>query len=161
MRTELDLNECEHFLKANLDQSDIESSWIVLSENGDLISMIDLSKICAPAQVSRSNLHTYNNLTSCYRPTRSNLQQLCPSSRYQARCMRSNVFIYARHRQGVRFHLAPFRNRFQIAPLFFLFRFSTHTGIVCTLSCCLKQTLAKRPLIVKLFADQINCISSH
>ena len=90
MRTELDLNECEHFLKANLDQSDIESSWIVLSENGDLISMIDLSKICAPAQVSRSNLHTYNNLTSCYRPTRSNLQQLCPSSRYQARCMRSN-----------------------------------------------------------------------
>ena len=71
------------------------------------------------------------------------------------------VFIYARHRQGVRFHLAPFRNRFQIAPLFFLFRFSTHTGIVCTLSCCLKQTLAKRPLIVKLFADQINCISSH
>ena len=26
-------------------------------------------------------------------------------------------FVFTRHRQGFRFHLAPFRNRFQIAPV--------------------------------------------
>ena len=42
MRTEIDLNESEnnlngckmHFLKVNLDQSEIDPSWIILSSNG-------------------------------------------------------------------------------------------------------------------------------
>ena len=30
---------------------------------------------------------------------------------------KTNGFVFTRHLQGFRFHLAPFRNRFQIAPV--------------------------------------------
>ena len=33
-RSEIDLNECEHFLKVNLDRSEIDLSWINVSSNG-------------------------------------------------------------------------------------------------------------------------------
>ena len=36
--SEIDLNECEHFLKVNLDRSEIHASWIHLSVNGLNIS---------------------------------------------------------------------------------------------------------------------------
>ena len=34
MRTEIDLNECEHFLKANLDRSNLDWSILVWNKNG-------------------------------------------------------------------------------------------------------------------------------
>ena len=36
----------------------------------------------------------------------------------KAGCMKKyRIFVFTRHRQGFRFHIAPLRNRFQIAPI--------------------------------------------
>ena len=37
--SEINLNECEHFLKANLERFEIDSTWINFSANGSFINL--------------------------------------------------------------------------------------------------------------------------
>ena len=53
--SEIDLNECEHFLKANLDRTEIELSWI------DLVRMTRYNMFLIRKIKSINHLQSINN----------------------------------------------------------------------------------------------------
>ena len=60
IRTEIDVNECEHFLKANLDRSEIVPSWMDLSENGPIVKWKQDLKSGSHVR----HMHNHNQSTS-------------------------------------------------------------------------------------------------